>query len=350
MIGRDLSSQPLQFGIFDWLETDLRSPSSIFEERLKLLEYADSAGFFCYHLSEHHFTPLSLAASPGIFLAAAAQRTRTMRLGPLVYLLPFYDPVRLAQEICMLDHLCMGRLELGVGRGISPVEAAQYNIDFQQSRSIFQEALDIVLSALTTGTVEYEGEHFRYHDVQMSMHPHQQPYPPLWYPTTNLQSVPWAAHNGINTAHVFHPASTAKIQFDLYKADWQKHLMDDNRLNGHVDFPKMGLVRHLYIAPTDRQAEQECRPAFEAWYDKINHYWTKYGSKNLAIMSDYDDLVQKEVVIRGSPSSVEDQVHRAVEESGANYFCPVFAFGNLNYTQVMNSMTSFVEQVMPSFE
>ena len=349
MNGDDLSRQPLQFGIFDWLETEPRSPSLVLEERLKLLEYADQAGFFCYHLSEHHFTPLSLSSSPGIFLAAAAQRTRNLRLGPLVYLLPFYDPVRLAQEICLLDHLSLGRLEVGVGRGISPIEAAQYNVDFQKGRSIFQEALEIVLDALTKGRVEHDGEHFSYHNIEMHFGPRQQPYPPLWYATTNPDAIPWAAQNSINTAHIFHPASTTKAQFDLYKSHWEERSPEDGRLNAHVPVPKLGLVRHLYVAPTDEQAERECRPAFESWYGKINHYWVQYGSRNLAYMSDYDDLIQKEVVIRGSPSSVKEQVHRAIDESGANYFCPVFAFGDLTYDQVLTSMTLFAEQVMPSF-
>ena len=349
MNGASLNGQPVQFGIFDWLETDAQSPSKIFEERLTFLEHADQAGFFCYHLAEHHLTPLSLAASPSLFLAAAAQRTRTIRLGALVYLLPFYDPVRLAQEICMLDHLCQGRLELGIGRGISPIEAAYFNVDFQEGRSIFEEALEIILDAFTKGTVEHEGKHFSYKNIEMFMRPYQQPYPPLWYATTNPDSAPWIAQNGINTAHIFHPSSTARTQFDLYKRHWENHLTDQDRLNNHVSIPKLGLVRHLYVAPTEEQAELECRRAFDAWYSKVNHYWAKYGSKNLAYMSDYDDLIQKEVVIKGSPSSVEEQVHRAIGESGANYFCPVFAFGDLSYTQALNSMTLFVEKVMPSF-
>ena len=125
---------PLQCGLFDWIEWEKnRPPSDIFEERLQMLEYADRAGFFCYHLAEHHITPLSLAPSPGFFLVAAAQRTQRIRLGPLVYLLPFYHPLRLVQEVCMLDHLSRGRLELGVGRGIVPMEAEHFNVKEEES-------------------------------------------------------------------------------------------------------------------------------------------------------------------------------------------------------------------------
>lgn len=100
----------LEFGLFDWIECDWiecdnSPPHETYEQRLKMLEFADRSGFYCYHLAEHHITPLSLAPSPAVFLAAAAQRTSRLRLGPLVYLLPFYHPIRLLHEICMLDHL-----------------------------------------------------------------------------------------------------------------------------------------------------------------------------------------------------------------------------------------------------
>src|SRR5918911_1091332 len=98
------SPGPLSFGIFDWLDRNDPVLGETYEQRLQMLEAADQAGFYCYHLAEHHGTPLGMAPSPGLFLAAAAQRTKRLRLGPLVFILPLYDPVRLLQEICMLDH------------------------------------------------------------------------------------------------------------------------------------------------------------------------------------------------------------------------------------------------------
>jgi len=105
----------MQFGIFD--QND-RGPSPLaeqYENRLKLIEFYDQAGFRAYHMSEHHSTPLNLTPSPSVFLAAAAQRTRRLRLGALVYILPAHHPLQLAEEICMLDHLSRGRLEKRVG-------------------------------------------------------------------------------------------------------------------------------------------------------------------------------------------------------------------------------------------
>jgi len=118
----------VQFGIFDWIDRNQLQLPDLYEQRLQCLEYADEAGFYCYHLAEHQATPLAMAPSPSVFLAAAIQRTQRIRMGPLVYLLPLYNPLRLVQEICMLDNLSRGRLEVGVGRGVSPFELAFYNV------------------------------------------------------------------------------------------------------------------------------------------------------------------------------------------------------------------------------
>jgi alkanesulfonate monooxygenase SsuD/methylene tetrahydromethanopterin reductase-like flavin-dependent oxidoreductase (luciferase family) len=202
---------PLHFGLFDWIEwEDKRPASDIFEERLQMLEYADQAGFFGYHLAEHHITPLSLAPSPGLFLTAAAQRTRRIRLGPLVYLLPFYNPLRLAHEICMLDHLSRGRLELGVGRGIVPMEAEKFQVKEEESWDMFREALDLLIAAFTSDILNFEGKYYSYKDIRLWMRPLQRPYPPLWYASGNINTVPWIAREGLNTATDWSPRRRRK--------------------------------------------------------------------------------------------------------------------------------------------
>ena len=112
----------LKFGVFDHLDRGKRSISELYDQRLKIVEQYEWSGFHAYHLAEHHSTPLGMAPSPSVFLSAVAQRTKTLRFGPMVYLLPLYHPIRLSEEICMLDQMSHGRLEIGVGRGRSPIE------------------------------------------------------------------------------------------------------------------------------------------------------------------------------------------------------------------------------------
>src|SRR5918997_5255003 len=168
----------LQFGIFNWLDDSCRSLAETYEQRLRMLEYADRAGYFAYHLAEHHGTPLSTAPSPNLFFALAAQRTRRLRFGPMIYLLPKYHPVRLIEEICMLDQLSGGRLELGVGRPASPFEAAIYGLDLAESRAMTLEFLELLTRALATGELEYTGQYFQLKNVQLPLRPVQRPYPP----------------------------------------------------------------------------------------------------------------------------------------------------------------------------
>src|SRR5262249_38122078 len=144
---------PVRFGVFDWIDLNPRlgSPADTYDQRLEVIAYLDRAGYWAYHVAEHHGTPLGSAPSPSLFLSSAIQRTRTLRLGPMVFLLPLYHPVRLVEEICMLDQLSRGRIELGVGRGASPFELAQFGVDAKESRALFEEAFGLVIEGLSTG-------------------------------------------------------------------------------------------------------------------------------------------------------------------------------------------------------
>ena len=221
----------IKFGIFDWIDHNQLALPDLYEQRLKLMESADRNGFYCYHIAEHHGSPLNMTPSPSIFLAAAAQRTERIRLGTLVYVLPAYNPLCLIEEICMLDNLSRGRLDVGVGRGISPIEMSFFNIDVQQSRDMFREALDAVTSALATGKLSYQGRYFSFNDVELKIEPFQRPYPPLWYPTNSSDSMSLLAQEGFNTVVHYQSMPVIRELFDFYKRVQNEHRLDKNRLN-----------------------------------------------------------------------------------------------------------------------
>jgi alkanesulfonate monooxygenase SsuD/methylene tetrahydromethanopterin reductase-like flavin-dependent oxidoreductase (luciferase family) len=152
----------MRFGIFDHLDDGGVPLGQLFEERLKLIEAYDRAGFYGYHLAEHHATPLGYAPSPGVFLSAVAQRTRQLRFGPMVYLLPLYHPLRLIEEICMLDQMSGGRFLFGVGRGISPVEVGFFGVDFAHGTRQYEEALAVIRLGLTHDELTYRGEFYQF--------------------------------------------------------------------------------------------------------------------------------------------------------------------------------------------
>ena len=299
----------------------------LYEERLQLLEAADAADFFCYHLAEHHATPLGMAPSPALFLTAAAQRTRRIRLGPLVYLLPLYNPLRLIGEVCMLDQLSGGRLELGVGRGVTPYELRYYGVDPADTRAIFNEALAVLVAGLTSSRLTFEGEHYRYNDVPMELHPYQQPYPPLWYPTHNPESVQYAARHGYNFVGLG-PAAAVREHVDAYWQTWESHRHDPGQLNGHVAAPKVGILRQVVVAETDEEALAATRAAHGDWYHSITKLWHDHDDHSVDGLFAWETATQQETVIFGSPARVREQVRRLVEASGCNYVICAFAWGS----------------------
>src|SRR5262245_38147455 len=224
-VGRRKDIMAISFGIFDWIDRRSTPLGRVYEERLQLLEAADQASFGCYHLAEHHATPLGMAPSPSVFLAAAAQRTRRIRFGPLVYLLPLYSPLRLIGEICMLDHLSGGRLEVGVGRGISPYEVGYHGLAVERTRPMFLEAFSVLIAGMTNDRLTYKGEYYRYENVRMELAPLQRPYPPIWYATNTVDNVEWAAARGMNLVGLG-PAPVFRTMVDRHRGAWLQHQDD----------------------------------------------------------------------------------------------------------------------------
>ena len=168
-----------------------------------------------------------MAPSPNLLLAAAAQRTRKIRLGPLVQVLTLNHPLRNIEEVCVLDNLTGGRLELGVGRSSSEEELATYNIRGEESRDRFRECLDILILGLTSERVSYKGRYFELDDVPVPVKPLQEPYPPLWYPTSNATSLPYVARNRFNTLLGFTPTPLETVASAI--ATYRAHLFESPR-------------------------------------------------------------------------------------------------------------------------
>ena len=188
----------LEFGIFDHLDRNDLPLRDYYEQRLKMTEAFDRCGFYSYHVAEHHFTPLGMAPSPSVFLSAIAQRTKRLRFGTFVYALPVHHPLRVLEEICMLDHLSGGRLEIGFGRGSVPYEIAYYGQNAEERQQIYAERLELILKAFTVKTLTWDGKYDQFKDVPMEIEPLQKPHPPLWYGAHSPDSAERAARKGLH--------------------------------------------------------------------------------------------------------------------------------------------------------
>jgi len=244
----------MDFGIFDHLDRSDLPLHAFYETRLKLIEAYDAAGFYAYHLAEHHFTPLGMAPSPSLFLSAVAQRTRRLRFGPLVHALPLHHPLRLIEEIYMLDQLSGGRLEIGFGRGSSPVEIAFYGQDPVKAPEIYGEALDLILQGLRQKIVNFKGRFFTVDRVPLTLEPLQTPHPPIWYGVHSVESSERAARKALHVVSL-DSAGESRRFFERYRETWR----ETGRLPGAM--PKLGISRFIVIADNDEDALAVARRA-----------------------------------------------------------------------------------------
>ena len=152
-----------------------------------------------------------------------------------------------------------------------------FNIDVQQSRDMFREALDAMTSALAHGKLAFQGRYFSFNNVELQIEPYQRPYPPLWYPTNSNESMQWLAQEGFNTVVHYQSMPAIRELFELYRRVWKEHAADRNRLNAHVTEPLYGISRHVYIGKTDAQAWEEAKTALAQFNENTGYLQSKIG-------------------------------------------------------------------------
>ena len=158
----------------------------------------DKTGFDAVWLAEHHFTTFSVCPSVHMMGVLAAARTKRLRIGTAVSLAALYHPLRLAEEVALLDMLSGGRVNWGAGRGFAPSEFDAFGVPLDESAERFREAVEIVLQAWTQERFSFHGKHFHFDDVEVLPKPLQQPHPPVWMAATSESAIDWAAGRGFS--------------------------------------------------------------------------------------------------------------------------------------------------------
>ncbi|MCC2096677.1 MAG: LLM class flavin-dependent oxidoreductase [Hyphomicrobiales bacterium] len=337
----------MEFGLFDHMDRNDKPDSRLYRSRIEIIQAAEAAGFTGYHLAEHHFTPLGLAPSPSVFLSVVAHETSRMRLGPLVYLLPMYHPLRLIEEICMLDQMSDGRLDIGVGAGVSPYEVGYYGIG-DDKNGLYRETLEILIKGLTSERLNHRSAHHTFENVPMVMKPVQSPMPPMWAGVGSEAGMVFAARHGINAIGLGPTSRIAGI-CDFYKKAWEEHRDDPMRAFAPTQNPKMGALRQIHVAETDEKAWEEAAPAYEHWYNSLKWLWREHSatvSTNLA--GDLKSGIDNGAVIVGSPDTVRAAIQKERDATGYNYLVLQFAYGTFTVEQVKRSLQLFSSEVIPA--
>ncbi len=333
----------MKIGVFDHLDGADVPLAQFFADRLTLVERYDQLGFFAYHVAEHHATPLGMAPSPSVFLSAVSQRTQQLRFGSLVYILPLYHPLRLAEEISMLDQLSHGRLQVGVGRGISPIEVGFFGVDVSQSQAIYLESFEVLIKALTGSQVTHHGQYFNFNEVPVVLRPLQQPHPPLWYGVGQIEGVDWCVDNNVN-AVVNGSFERVRQITDRFRERWAA------RGKPVEQQTLMGTGRHVVIAETDAAAQSIAERAYARWHHRFMFLWRKHGkTPQFAQMpEDFKLACDIGIVVAGSAKTVLETLQSHVERTGVNYLLTRFAFGDLSLAESLESVDRFAADVMPT--
>ncbi|MEZ5649513.1 MAG: LLM class flavin-dependent oxidoreductase [Burkholderiaceae bacterium] len=333
--------EPIRFGVFDQTEQPGNlSPAEFFASRLALAELAEALGFVRYHKSEHHLTPLDHAPSIGLFLAAVAQRTKSMRLGSLCHLLPFYHPLRLYEEICMLDALSGGRFEFGFGKGISAPEHRLWGLDPDDAVARTEETFELLMAAFrASGEFTFRGRFHDFRNVPLQLRPVQRPHPPLWRPgRTDI-----AARMGVNTlAGGPIPAVVEAIR--SYAA-----IRAESAPAPGPTVPEVGVLRRFVVAPTDDEAMTLGRAAWARLTHDLGMLFRAYGEpipNDPTVGGDFDRALQVQAAVVGSPQTVRAHVDALAATGQVGYVVGCFAFGDLTHDQIVRSMSLFAEHVI----
>jgi alkanesulfonate monooxygenase SsuD/methylene tetrahydromethanopterin reductase-like flavin-dependent oxidoreductase (luciferase family) len=333
----------IRFSVFDHLDAAAETMAHQYEQRLQLAEACDAAGFFAYHVAEHHSTPHGIAPSPNLFLSALAQRTSRLRLGPLVMLLNLYHPLRAFEEICMLDQLSGGRLEVGIGSGMS-LELGFFGIEADLAQGRYAEASEIILKALAGGPLNYPGQYFDLRDVPVALTPFQRPSPPLWVGVTQPKSAVFAAEKGMNMACVG-GVEVVRAATDAFRACWQLHpTATTNTL------PNLGMVRQIVIADTDAEARTLAESAYEHWFESFVYLSRQRGLPIPAILPQtFQEAASKGFSIAGSMLTVRDALAEQIPAAGINYLLCQIAFGNLPLNASLRTAAAIGSSIIPFF-
>jgi alkanesulfonate monooxygenase SsuD/methylene tetrahydromethanopterin reductase-like flavin-dependent oxidoreductase (luciferase family) len=301
----------LQF--FGW--RDRSTPlHTVYQSALERFVVMDQAGYDAVWLAEHHFSGFSVCPSVHMMGTMAAARTQRLRIGTAVSLAPFYNPLRLAEEVALLDVLSGGRVNWGAGRGFERSEFAAFGIPGEESAARFHETVDIVLQAWTQPRLSYAGQFFRYDDVEVLPKPLQAPHPPVWMAASSMPAIEWAARQG--HAILMDPHSS---RTDL--AAKRAHYAATLQAAGFSDAGRViPMARLIAVDETMEKARAVARRAAE-W--TVGSYVGKAGNVRQEARSfggkDPIEFYLDDVMIHGTPSSVTEQILAFGEAIGMNY-------------------------------
>src|SRR5579864_6931416 len=238
----------LEFGVMDGFGDIKRYARAAegYDQHIRDALLAERLGYRYYFFVEHQNATFNYVSSPSVYLASLARETSALRFGPMVYQLPMYNPIRLAQDAAVLDNLSHGRLDFGAGFGIQAHEFMRWKIPFGERRAMGEEAMEIVLKAWTEDEVTYEGKYWSFDEALPKPKPYQQPHPPVWIGAHSQTSFEYAARHNFSVGQNIDTDDVVADKFKLFRRAWSDLHPGDNGPK-----PRTLIARHVHVAKTD---------------------------------------------------------------------------------------------------
>ena len=322
-------SAGMKFGVLQFFSWSRRVPlETVYQRALERIEIMDQTGYDAVWLAEHHFNTYSVCPSTTLMGMHVAARTQRLRIGTAVTLAGFYHPLRLAEELALLDNLSGGRLNWGAGRGYDATEFRAFGVRPEESAARMKECVEIVLAAWSDGRVNHRGTHWQLEDIEVLPKPLQKPHPPVWLAASSPESVQRAAEAGFS---ILMDPHSSHDQIGEKRALYARTLAAHGHTTEGREIP---IARMIALANTDREAEEVARAGAQ-W--TLGSYAKMPGTP--ADPRAAVDRYVNDVVIHGSPERVVDQIQSLRERIGLEYLmCAPLSH---------DSFVLFTEKVLP---
>ncbi len=349
-----------KFALFDHIEGIPGTPlDQLLNDRIEFVKLADRLGYAAFHIAEHHGSDLCLAPNQELFLAAAARETTNIRLGPLVKVLPLHHPLRVVEDICVLDQLSGGRVEYGVGRGPVAIEHFWFQGEWGASYERFDEALALICEGLHNGIVGgREGRHF--YDIppcNLTVEAKQQPNPPFWYPGNPIT----AGKYGMS---LMWPGPIPKAAHEAYLEAWDKYRDEEVRFDAPGAQPRVGTAMGIVVDHDEAKARDIAARGAMGVSRRVMHVHTfdhlvlnehdaeaalnplALGAREL-LKAGGGAPLEARLVGSGTPQQVIEVLGAYLETGLSDYILLQLPAGDQTIEEARDAITLFAEEVIP---
>jgi len=361
----------LDFGLWDGLggyEMDQSATAAeVYDRHIALAELIERIGYHSYWIIEHQNSPVGQITSPSVYLTAIAAHTTTLRFGAMVWQIPFHNPLRLAEEVAMLDNLSHGRVEFGSGIGVHEHEFMRWGLDFYKRAPMSEEAMKIIEMAWSKGEVTYKGDFWTFDEALPAPMPYQKPIP-IWAAAHSPAALDYAAKHNYHVAQNIDTDENIAKKFDYFRSQWRSY-------NHGGEMPRIFLQRHVHVAETDEKAHEEARQyvlnardANRVGGGKIAETRIGWGTDARGMGTDghrpddaergrvfreagqsYEFSIENGLAIIGSPETVIKKIQANRELMGYDLFCANHQIGAMPPNLVEKSVKLLGEEVIPAF-